>query len=1356
MKILRKLFKYKWLFLALFATYTVAYFSYVAYVKHNSDKVYDSYLAANEFTANKIKANVETQNEEIKRVLKLFATSNSDLIKALFEDPENEVFIEKVSDKLQIFVGDFFTFTLVNENGEPLLENFEGLIGEACLADIKLYSESGKDNVSFHRNPFAYHVDYMANLENIGIEGLLFVSFLPEKISSLLKHIDQKEQEALLMNKQRPFLVDFDVNTRSSNPVYKRFITAEDLNTSVVFVAVEGTNWTLFVKTNNDVLNAAITKIDNNAKKIVFLILFLLSVIYFVINKQVFLKLDSEIKLRKHYQNYYFESSVITLVICADSSKIYEVNKAAVEFYGFDETELKNKKFQDLSSKSKSKNKFDINELNENNIKYFTCQHILKNKYKVQLEVHFSFFQEDNNNYFLLLIHELDDKIYFQQQLQNKTTLLESIALALPDMTSVIDKDGVYLDVLEGGQFSKEQVNEIIGINITDIFDKDLSKLFLRVINQVLVTNEAQIIEYQTDIITEGMCWYEGRVVPMSSSKDYVNSVLWLTRNIEDKKIKEQELTLAAMLFNTSDPVVIGNKHGKIITVNPSFVNVLGYSEEELIGKNIGVFKSDKEKAVDVFKEINSGLNKSGQWSGVTLNVCANGTQLSMLETVTTIYDHNNNVDKVIAQFKDISEMLTLKLLVDQSEARFKAIVETTNDIVIVTTKNGITYVSPSSEKLSGYTKEEILKMDMSALIHKKDVESVLNCFSVCLQKENNIVEIAPFRALAKNKKWYWVKGSLSNLKHVKGINGLVLSLENVTEIIKVETAFKKEVRKFKAIIENGRDLVVVFNKNRQITYISPSVGKCLDYKNDYMVGMLISKELMHEEDLALLKGKFGYLLMHPNEELILPDIRIKHNDGHYIVLEGVVTSIIEKNSVDAIVFNARDVTSKRKDEQKIEYQAFYDSLTNLPNRQFLTKYLSKVPSTEKRQHPIGVVAFLDLDHFKYVNDSLGHDIGDKLLQQVVRRITPLIRTGDLFSRLGGDEFVIVLQNLGENEAEVIKKTDQFCNKLLKIMAKKFIVDSHELYITPSIGLKLFSSNNYEGVNELLKHADGAMYHAKGLGRNQFVYYDEAIQEKSVLRLYIENDLREAVKQKQLVLHYQPQYSKDGVIIGAEALIRWQHPKKGLLYPIDFISVAEETGLIIEMGQWVIANALFNLQTCLDKNLIDESFVMSINISTKQFLAKGFVGNFVSQLNAYPKLKNMLKVEVTETLLLDNLAMAKDKMLQLIEHGVQFSLDDFGTGYSSLQYLTRLPIKQLKIDRSFVSNIGKDSRDAAMVEMIISMATLLNLSVVAEGVESKEQLDFLNQHGDVIIQGYYYSRPLEIDKLYLELEKNDF
>lgn len=438
------------------------------------------------------------------------------------------------------------------------------------------------------------------------------------------------------------------------------------------------------------------------------------------------------------------------------------------------------------------------------------------------------------------------------------------------------------------------------------------------------------------------------------------------------------------------------------------------------------------------------------------------------------------------------------------------------------------------------------------------------------------------------------------------------------------------------------------------------------------------------------------------------------------------------------------DFTMSKEVADEIKNLAFYDSLTGQPNRRLLLDRLSQALASSARSGRRGALLFIDLDNFKMLNDTLGHNIGDLLLRQVAQRLSSCVRAGDTVARLGGDEFVAMLEDLSDQELEAVAQTEEIGEKILSILNQSYQLGTHLYHSSASIGATLFSGYQVT-IDELIKQADIAMYQAKKAGRNTLRFFDPQMQSSVNAYAALEAELRQAIDQHQFHLHYQIQVDSARRPLGAEALIRWQHPEYGLKLPAQFISLAEETGLILPIGAWVLETACAQIKAW-QTDTLTSGLTLAVNVSAKQFRQTNFVAQIRTAIQLHAINPMLLKLELTESLLLEQIEETISTMNALNELGVQFSLDDFGTGYSSLQYLRKLPLDQLKIDQSFISDIATNLNDEAIVHTIIAMAKNLNLEVLAEGVETEQQFNLLQHNGCTHYQGYLFGEALPIEQ----------
>ncbi len=562
-----------------------------------------------------------------------------------------------------------------------------------------------------------------------------------------------------------------------------------------------------------------------------------------------------------------------------------------------------------------------------------------------------------------------------------------------------------------------------------------------------------------------------------------------------------------------------------------------------------------------------------------------------------------------------------------------------------------------------------------------------------------------------------------------------------------------EEILRVAAAVFETHDAIMITDVNANIMRVNPAFEKITGYSEAEAIGKNPSflKSGLHDKNFY--KEMWDELL---KVGVWSGELWDRKKNGEIYPKQSTITAVKNKEG-ETVQYVAvfRNIAERKKAEDEIYNLAFYDSLTSLPNRRLLLDRLNVALASSDRTRQYGAILLLDLDRFKTINDSFGHECGDTLLIHVANRLKFSIREADTVARLGGDEFVVMLENLSSNEESAAQKVGLIAENLRSVLAAPYQLNETILHNSPSIGVSLFYGNN-EPIDELMRRADMAMYQAKTSGRNKVQFYDPQIQKLIEIKNAMESDLYLALRDNQLELYYQIQLDKNRLPLGAEALIRWTHPQRGLVSPGEFIPLAEKSALIIEIGNWVLNRACQQI-ALWDENELTKSLVIAINISPRQFIQPDFVERLEALLHKYQIDGSRLKLELTEGVVLDDLDVIVKKML-ILKHvvGVTLSLDDFGTGYSSLSYLKQLPLDQIKIDQSFVRNMTTDSSDEMMVKNIIDMAHNFGFNVIAEGVETEAQLELLKKNGCMSYQGYLFSKPIPADQFEILLNNSQW
>ena len=552
---------------------------------------------------------------------------------------------------------------------------------------------------------------------------------------------------------------------------------------------------------------------------------------------------------------------------------------------------------------------------------------------------------------------------------------------------------------------------------------------------------------------------------------------------------------------------------------------------------------------------------------------------------------------------------------------------------------------------------------------------------------------------------------------------------ETTEELQRANIALGRSEQRYRSLLHNAPGVTIVVNADETVQSVSVPIGRQGQPET--------ISDLAHPTDLRALRAALSETIEQPRLEPTI-ELKMLSQDGRWRDYEATVTNLLDKPAVTGLVLNARDVTDRKALEDELRHQAYHDPLTNLPNRSMFMEQLEAALEHGIDTGKRSAVMFIDLDRFKVVNDSLGHNVGDELLVALGERLLATTPESSLVARFGGDEFTLLVPEVESQEA-----VTKLAQEVLGALRGPVKLLGHNTIVTASIGISL-SGERAMQPRDLIRSADIALSHAKEQGRSRYVLFDETLDRYSVDRLRLESELRQAVEQDQLRLHYQPEIDlRSGEVVGFEALVRWMHPSLGLIPPAEFITLAEETGEMVSIGNWVLREACRQAAEWRSTVMADRPFTMAVNVSANEFLEPGLAWEVLRALRETDLDPSMLRIEITESVLLDDSAVANEILLELKRIGVELAIDDFGTGYSSLSYLRRLPADILKIDRSFVADVDQDQREAAIVEAVVRVANALGMRIVAEGIERVEQARFLAEMGCQSGQGYHFARPAE-------------
>lgn len=536
-------------------------------------------------------------------------------------------------------------------------------------------------------------------------------------------------------------------------------------------------------------------------------------------------------------------------------------------------------------------------------------------------------------------------------------------------------------------------------------------------------------------------------------------------------------------------------------------------------------------------------------------------------------------------------------------------------------------------------------------------------------------------------------------------------------------------------IFDKSNDAIIITDKNIKIVAINNAFTKITGYKKEEVLGknpsILQSKwhDTSFYKELWKSVEKKGYFE---------GEIKDRRKNGELYISKAYLFKVENEGKINYIGIS-KDITSIYQNHEKVKKLAFYDHLTGLPNRLYFEESLKNLFLESKRYKKSFALLFVDLDNFKYVNDTFGHLVGDKLLEEVSSRLTNNVRESDIVSRLAGDEFTIILKDVNSSSSIA-----NISNKIIDSLKDSFLIDGHEIRIGSSIGISI-SPEDTEDYDELIKNADIAMYNSKENGKNRFTFYCKDMNDAVIKKYQIENYLKQSLLEGDFYLEYQPLIQTiDEKILSYEALVRWNHPVLGKIYPNDFIPYCEDNGMIIKLGHWIVDRAFFDINEMKKKK---REFHLSINISAKQLNDITFSKYVESKIKQYDVDSKNVVFEITESILLENNKNVKENIHKLKEQGISFALDDFGTGYSSMNYLKDFPISTIKIDKSFILSMFEDKNNLAIVDSILYLSKLLGKTVIAEGIENSEQMQHLKEKECNVVQGFYFSKPLGINDL---------
>lgn len=824
-------------------------------------------------------------------------------------------------------------------------------------------------------------------------------------------------------------------------------------------------------------------------------------------------------------------------------------------------------------------------------------------------------------------------------------------------------------------------------------------------------------------------------------SRNPPRSSLVAPRASPDRDGVEHELRhslslLQATLESTTDGLLIVDLAGGIVRFNPRFVELWGLPDEVLATEDDEAALAEAAALVrdpEHFLETVRELYRQPEATAVDVIELLDGR---IVERHSRPQRLGGEVVGRVWSFRDITEQNATEVALRESEARYRRLFEESRQATYLTTREGeLVDANPAALRLFGYGPDELGELAVAeTYVDREERDAFIRAI-----EGSGSVEAYPVRL--RHRDGHEMECLLSSTVRL-GVDGEVLGyqgiVEDVTERVRTERALRESELKFRSLIENASDTITVLGASGEIIYESPSVQRVLGHAPEDLIGRSVF-DFTHPEDQPAAVRNLERLLADEDHVTRL-ELRFAHGDGSWRILEVVARNLLSDPAIGGIVVNARDVTERKEAEARLLHDAFHDRLTQLPNRaRLLDRMAQLLRRTGRNPERTFSVLFLDLDRFKVINDSLSHMVGDQLLVAIGRRLEGVLRPGDTVARLGGDEFTMLLDDADREEA------CRIADRIQTELQAPFTVGRHEIYVTVSIGITT-SRDGGRSPEDMLRDADLAMYCAKDRGRARFERFDPEMRTAAVAQLELETDLRRALEREEFSVHLQPIVQLDrGRLFGFEALLRWNHPGRGLLLPNDFLQLAEDTGLIVPIGGWVMRKVCEGLREWADEFGASAPPVQ-VNLAAQQIVRVDFLEQVRCALADSRAPAHLLHLELTEGTMMENAESTVATLNALKALGIGLSIDDFGTGYSSLSYLHRFPTDSVKIDRSFVAQMGPQARNSRMVRTIVDLAHDLGMRVVAEGVETEVQASTLRGMRCEYGQGFLFSRAVPFEE----------
>ncbi|HEY6689634.1 MAG TPA: PAS domain S-box protein [Rubrobacter sp.] len=919
---------------------------------------------------------------------------------------------------------------------------------------------------------------------------------------------------------------------------------------------------------------------------------------------------------------------------------------------------------------------------------------------------------------------------------------VEAIYLYDAETMQVLESNAAFVKMIGYTQ------EELMGMRIYDFIDHDVDDIDLNVRRSVEAgrryigerryrckDGSVMIVDTSASVIS-----YGGKTAICAVSRDVTER-----RQIEEA-LKESEERFRALVQNASDLITILEADGTVRYDSPAVERMLGYEPDERVGTSAFDYIHPEEVS-PVKRTFSEAVDEYGVQPPVEFRLRHKDGSWRHIEATRSNLLDEPAVRGVVSNSRDVTERKEAERALRESEARFRAVFDRAAiGMALVNAEGRLMESNPALQEMLGYSDELLRGMHFADLTHPEDVVADAARFEELVAGDIDRFRLEK-RYVRKDGSLMW--GCLTS-SSVPGTGGapwfMVGMVEDVTERKEAETALRESEERYRAVVERSVEAIYLFDpETKRVLQTNVAFEDLLGYAADELLDMKIYDFVAHDVDDIDMNVKRHLI----EEKRFVGERKYRRKDGRLLEVE-VSATLVPYDGKESVCCVVRDVTGRKALEEQLARQAFHDSLTDLPNRALFLDRLGHTLARARRGDGQAAVLFVDLDDFKIVNDSLGHESGDRLLTQVAERLRSCVRPGDTVARLFGDEFAVLLESSTAGE-----EAQMVAARILEKLQEPFDLDGREIFASASIGItdcepvRGADQAPHQGWPEdVLRRADLAMYTAKRRGKNGYEVFSPSMNTRVFERMEVENQLRRAVEREEFIVHYQPIIDINiGAIRGVEALARWNHPERGLIVAEEFAQIAEETGLIRPIGRSVFEAACRKAKEWREQHP-DRSLMMSVNFSASQF---------VHQADLIPKVLNdtgldprALVIEITERAVMDDAEFAMGKLQRMKDLGVSFIIDDYGTGYSCLKYLKLMPVDSLKIDSSFIAGLGRDWGDTAIVSGTIDLAHALELTVIAEGVETAEQLERLREMKCDLVQGYYLSEPVaegEIENL---------